>query len=171
MATVKWIKLSIELFDDEKIDFIQSLPEGDSILVIWVRLLVLAGKCNDDGYIYLTEEIPYTEDTLAFKFRKQTNIVKLALETFQRLNMISVDVKGIQLCNWSKYQNLEGMQKIKEQTRKRVAKHRQKKNEIEAPAKEETCCNVTSNVTETLNNAPREKREERREKKEERRYR
>ena len=166
MADVKWIKLSIELFDDEKIDFIQSLPEGDSILVIWVRLLVLAGKCNDDGYVYLTEEIPYTEDTLAYKFRKQINIVKLALETFQRLNMIIVDAKGIQLCNWSKYQNLESMQKIKEQTKKRVAKHRLKKKEIEAPAKEETCCNVTSNVTETLNNAPREKREEVRKKKE-----
>lgn len=166
MADVKWIKLSIELFDDEKIDFIQSLPEGDSILVIWVRLLVLAGKCNDDGYIYLTEEIPYTEDTLAYKFRKQNNIVKLALETFQRLNMIIIDKKGILLCNWSKYQNLESMQKIKEQTRKRVAKHRQKKKEIEGAAKGEICCNVTSIVTETPNNAPREKREERRKKKE-----
>lgn len=139
MANVKWIKLSIEMFDDEKIDFIQSLPEGDSILVIWVRLLVLAGKCNDDGYIYLTEEMPYTEDALAFKFRKQVNVVRLALETFTRLKMITVDAKGIQLSNWSKYQNLEGLDKLKqkEQARLRKQKQRKKEKQIEGPAKEE----------------------------------
>jgi predicted phage replisome organizer len=139
MANVKWIKLSIEMFDDEKIDFIQSLPEGDSILVIWVRLLVLAGKCNDDGYIYLTEEMPYTEDSLAFKFRKQVNVVRLALETFVRLKMITVDAKGIKLSNWSKHQNLEGLDKLKqrEKARLRKQKQRNKEKEIEGPAKEE----------------------------------
>lgn len=139
MANVKWIKLSIEMFDDEKIDFIQSLPEGDSILVIWVRLLVLAGKCNDDGYIYLTEEIPYTEDSLAFKFRKQANVVKLALETFKKLKMITVNEKGIKLTNWSKYQNLEGLDKLKqrEQARLRKQKQRKKEKKIEGPTKEE----------------------------------
>lgn len=139
MADVKWIKLSVEMFDDEKIDFIQGLPEGDSILVIWVRLLALAGKCNADGYIYLTEEIPYTEDTLAYKFRKPLNVTRLALQTFEKLKMIKIDEKGIMLLNWSKYQNLEGLDRIKqkEQARLRKQKQREKEKLLQAPAKDE----------------------------------
>lgn len=126
MSEVKWIKLSTDMFEDEKVDFIQSLPEGDSILVIWVRLLTMAGKCNESGYIFLTENIPYTEDYLAFKFKKSINIVKLALQTFQNLNMININEKGIQLINWSKYQNLDGLDKIKEKDRARIRKQKQR---------------------------------------------
>ncbi|TJX14987.1 hypothetical protein E9840_04595 [Tissierella creatinini] len=53
MAEVKWIKLTTSMFEDEKIDFILSLPEGDSILLIWIRLLTMAGKCNSNGFIFL----------------------------------------------------------------------------------------------------------------------
>ena len=49
MAEMQWIKLRIDMFDDEKIKIIQSMPEGDSILVVWIRLIALAGKCNTDG--------------------------------------------------------------------------------------------------------------------------
>ncbi|WP_342082555.1 phage replisome organizer N-terminal domain-containing protein, partial [Enterococcus faecalis] len=43
MAEISWIKLKTTMFDDEKIKLIQSMPEADAILVIWIRLLVLAG--------------------------------------------------------------------------------------------------------------------------------
>lgn len=150
MADVKWIKLSTDLFDDEKIDFIQSLPEGDSILVIWVRILTMAGKCNANGYIYLTETIPYTEEALSFKFKKSVNIVKLALQTFQNLNMIAINEKGIELLNWSKHQSLEGLDKIKgkEQARVRKQRQREREKEIEGPSKEEIVAqNEMSRVT------------------------
>jgi len=137
MADVKWIKLSTDMFDNEKIDFIQSLPEGDSILVIWVRLLTMAGKCNEGGYIFLTENIPYTEEALSYKFKKSVNIVKLALHTFQNLNMIYINEKGIELINWPKYQSLDGLDKIKgkEQARVRKQKQRERENQIEASTK------------------------------------
>ncbi|EGW40676.1 phage replisome organizer N-terminal domain-containing protein [Desulfosporosinus sp. OT] len=127
MADVKWIKLSTDMFEDEKIDFITSLPESDAILVIWIRLLALAGKCNAGGYIHLTATIPYTEEMLVHKFRKSPAIIKLALETFKRLGMVDLDEAGIFLPNWDKHQNVEGLEKIKKQTAERVAKHRAKK--------------------------------------------
>lgn len=39
-----WIKLSTGMFDDEKIKLIKNMPEGRSILLIWVELLCFAGK-------------------------------------------------------------------------------------------------------------------------------
>ncbi|SHN77441.1 phage replisome organizer N-terminal domain-containing protein [Desulfitobacterium chlororespirans] len=150
MADVKWIKLATNMFDDEKIDFISSLPEADSILLIWIRLLTLAGKCNAGGYILLTENIPYTEDMLAHKFRKPASTVKLALETFRKLGMMETDEMGLFLPNWEKHQNIEGLEKIREQTAHRVSRYRQKQRELQE-------CNVTSNassnVTVTQSNA------------------
>ena len=50
MGEVKWIKITTNMFEDEKIDFIESLPESDAILVIWIKLLTLAGKNKTNGY-------------------------------------------------------------------------------------------------------------------------
>lgn len=146
MSEVKWIKITTNMFEDEKIDFIESLPEADAILVIWVKLLTQAGKCNSNGYIFLTENIPYDENMLAHKFKKPVNIIKLALSTFERLGMIQLDEQGyISITNWEKHQNIEGLEKIREQTRKRVAKYREKQKELPSS-------NVTDNVTVTEGN-------------------
>lgn len=149
MSEVKWIKITTDMFEDEKIDFIQSLPESDSMIIIWVRLLTLAGKCNHNGYIYLTENIPYTDDMLAHKFKKPLNIVRLALQTFERLDMIEVTDKGLLLTNWSKHQNIDGLEKIRLQTKERVAKFRDKQKQL-------TDGNVTSNATVTDGNETEE---------------
>lgn len=127
MSEVKWIKITTDMFEDEKIDFISSLPEADAIIVIWIRLLTLAGRCNAGGYVFLTEKIPYTDEMLAHKFKKPLNIIKLALETFQRLEMIEIDDKGIFLPNWEKHQNIEALEIYRERERLRKREQRQKK--------------------------------------------
>jgi predicted phage replisome organizer len=126
------------MFDDEKIEFIDGLPEGDAIFKIWVRLLTMAGKCNSNGYIFLTEEIPYTPDMLAYKFRKNLNVVTLALKTFEKLNMIHTDDKGIYVVNWSKYQNTDMLEKIAEQNKLRQQKYREKQKLLQSPKEEST---------------------------------
>lgn len=70
MADVKWIKIAVDMFDNRKIKQIGSMPEGDSLLLMWVQLLCLAGNVNDGGFIYLTKEIPYTDEMLATQFNK-----------------------------------------------------------------------------------------------------
>lgn len=144
MANVKWIKIVTNIFDNRKIKQIENLPEGDALLVVWFKLLCLAGITNDDGYIYLTDEIPFNSETLSVEFNKPLQTIKLALSTFEKFGMIEIVDDFIKLSNWEKYQNVEGMEKIREQTRKRVAKHREKK------ALEQS---NNSNVTVTLRNA------------------
>ena len=116
----------MDMFDDEKIKIIQSMPEGDSLLIVWIKLITLAGKTNDGGYIYINENMAYTEEMLSVIMNKPLNIIQLALGTFTRLGMIELDDKGIYLINFEKYQSLEKLEKIREQTRIRVAKHREK---------------------------------------------
>ena len=91
MADVKWIKMATDIFDNRKIRQIECLPDGDAIIVIWMKLLCLAGNINDMGYVYFTKEIPYTEQMLATQFNKPLATVQLALRTFEQFRMIEVE--------------------------------------------------------------------------------
>ena len=70
MADVKWIKILTDIFDDEKMLLIESMPEADSIIVIWFKLLCLAGKQNNSGVFMLNDKIAYTDEMLATIFRR-----------------------------------------------------------------------------------------------------
>jgi predicted phage replisome organizer len=133
LAEVKWIKITTDMFDDEKIRLIESMPEGDAILVTWIKLLTLAGKTNDNGTIYLTETIPYTEDMLSTICRRPLQIIRLALQTFEKLEMIAIENGIINIVNWEKHQNIERLQQIREQTRTRVARFREKQRLLSEP--------------------------------------
>ena len=116
----------MDMFDDEKIKIIQSMPEGDSLLIVWIKLITLAGKTNDGGYIYINENMAYTEEMLSVIMNKPLNIIQLALGTFTRLGMIELDDKGIYLVNFEKYQSLDKLQEIREYNRLAQQKHREK---------------------------------------------
>lgn len=151
MAEVKWIKIVTDIFDNKKIKQIEKIPNGDTILVIWFKLIVLAGVTNDDGLVYITDEIPYNSETLSNEFNKPLNEIKIALDIFQKFKMIEIIDDFIRLKNWQQYQNTDGLEKIREQTRLRVQKHRENQRLL----LENKECNVTRNVTVTQSNAPR----------------
>lgn len=150
MADVKWIKIATNMFDNRKIKLIEVMPEGDAIIAIWFKLLCLAGTTNDSGTVYFTKDIPYTEEMLASIFSRPLTTVRLAIATFKNFEMIEVVDDFIQISNWEKYQNLDGLDKIREQTRKRVALHRLKQKKLQS---NETQCNVICNATVTQCNA------------------
>lgn len=126
MAEVKWIKMATDIFDNRKIRQIESMPEGDSIIVIWVKLLCLAGNINDSGMVYFTREIPYTEQMLSNQFNRPIATVQMALRTFQQFGMIELIDNILHISNWEKYQNIEGMDKIREQNRLRKQRQRER---------------------------------------------
>ena len=143
MANVKWIKITVDMFDDEKIKIIQSMPEGDALLIVWIKLITLAGKTNDGGYIYIAENMPYTDEMLSVIMNKPLNTIRLALDTFNKLGMVENDVKGIYLVNFEKHQSLDKLAEIREKNRLRVKKFREKEKQKQ----------LECNVTETLCNA------------------
>ncbi|MCI9357235.1 MAG: hypothetical protein HFH59_06760 [Lachnospiraceae bacterium] len=127
MAEMQWIKLRIDMFDDEKIKIIQAMPEGDSILVVWIRLIALAGKCNTNGLVLIEDEFPFTDEMLSVIFGKSLQTVRLALKTLEKFHMIENTTKGIYIINFNKHQNIEGMDKIREQNRLRKRRERERK--------------------------------------------
>ena len=146
MSEIKWIKITTDIFDDEKICLIDALPDPDAILVIWFKILTLAGKHNSNGLLMMTDKVHYTDEMLATIFRRPLNTVRMAIGVFEQFGMIEIIDGIISLPNWEKHQNVDGMEKIKEQTRNRVAKYRKKQKNL-------ALSNVTGNVTVTHGNA------------------
>lgn len=149
MADVKWIKLATGLPDNRKIKQIRRLPDGDTIALMWIFLMCLAGETNDDGMVYFMPEIPYTEEMLSDQFDIDINTVRLGITTFQRFGMIEIIDNIICLPAWEKWQSVDKLSEMREKTRLRVAKHREKQR-ISAGS---VTSNVTSNVTVTECNA------------------
>lgn len=118
MAEVQWIKLYIDMFDKRKIKKIRRLPAGNDILLIWVMLLAIAGKCNAGGMIYITEKVPFTEDDLAEELKFEVNTIKLALKAFEELDMIEMSDDGfISVVGWEEHQNIDKLAELREYNR------------------------------------------------------
>lgn len=131
-SDVKWIKICSDIFDDEKIMLIENLPSADSIIVIWFKLLCLAGKNNNSGVFILNDKIAYTDEMLATVFRRDINTVRLALKTFENYGMIEI-VSGVYtIPNWGKYQNLDKIEQKSQYMRNYMQEYRKKqKDKIE----------------------------------------
>lgn len=158
MAEAEWIKLYLKTFrDSRKISAIERMKNGDTMIVIWFKLLCLAGEINDGGAVYITLKKPFDPVSLADELKKPRAVVDAAIKTFEEYDMLIRDDAGfIQIINWEKYQNVEGLEKIREQTRQRVARCRQNKKDNDGNA----TSNATSNATVTQGNATEEEGEE-----------
>ena len=127
MADVKWVKLTTDMFDNRKVKHLRRLPEGNNIVLIWVMLLTMAGRCNSGGMIFLTENIPYTAKMLADELDFEENTVVLALKALEQLDMIVTDNGVFTIAGWEEYQNTDRLAEIREYNRLSKQKERAKK--------------------------------------------
>ena len=129
---VKWIKITTDMFDNRKIKHLRRLPEGNSIVLIWVMLLTMAGRCNAGGMIFLTENIPYTPKMLADELEFEESTVRLALEALARFNMVVTDENCLRIAGWEEYQNVDRLAEIREYNRLAQQKSREKRKRLQA---------------------------------------
>ena len=130
MAEVKWIKITTDIFDDEKLLLIETMPDADSIIVIWFKLLVLAGKQNNHGVIMMSDRIAYTDEMLASIFRRPLQTVRLALGVFEQYGMIEVIEGVITIPNWEKHQSLDQLEQRREYMKNYMKKKRQEQKQL-----------------------------------------
>ena len=129
MADVKWIKITTDIFDDEKILLIESLPDSYAIITVWFKLLCLAGKQNNSG-VFMMGKIAYTDKMLATIFRMKESTVTMALNTFEQFEMIEIIDGVITIPNWGKHQSLDQMENRKEFMRNYMRDYREKQKAL-----------------------------------------
>lgn len=150
MASITWIKLKTDMFNDEKIKLIERMPEGDTILIVWIKLLTFAGKANCNGYIMIAEDIPMNIEEMAIIFNRPLEKVRYAIQVLQKYRMLEVDDnERIYISNWDKHQNIDGMERVRKLNAERNRKYRERKKQesLQAPVdvpKNENDVSVTS---------------------------
>ena len=149
MSDVKWIKITVDMFDNRKIKYLRKLENGDSLVLIWVMLLTMAGRCNAGGMIFLTENIPYTPAMLADELGYEESTVAAALAAFERLGMVSTTEKSfLRVDGWEEHQNIDGLEKIREQNRIRKQNQRDREKESHSVSRD-SHVTVTEEVTQS----------------------
>lgn len=157
-SDVKWIKMMVGMFDGMSFKKIKRAKIGgesfrDKLTAIWFELMDFAGRCNHGGAFVSPSEIPFTDlADIATMIDRDEEELRLCMAFYIKEGMVEIIDDVYSLTNWAEYQNKEGMDKIREQTRKRVAKHRENKKLL--------CSSVTGNVTVTQSNALEEDKEE-----------
>ena len=119
MAEVKWIKLTTDMFDNRKIKHLRRLPDGNNIVLLWIMLLTMAGRCNAGGMIFLTENIPYTPKMLADELGFEENTVILGLQALDQLNMVVTKDSCFTISGWEEYQNADKLAELRAKDRER----------------------------------------------------
>lgn len=165
MADIKWIKIVTDIFDDEKILLIEAMPEADSIIVIWFKLLCLAGKQNNSGVFTISDKIPYTEKMLATIFRRKESTVSLALNIFKQYGMVEIIEDTITIPNWGKYQSIDMMQNRRDYMRDYMRDYRDKQKErLPCKINNKPNCKVNSEPNVNLQEEDKEEKNKKKEK-------
>lgn len=167
MTDVKWIKIVTDIFDDEKILLIESMPDADSLIVIWFKLLCMAGKQNNSGVFSMSNGVPYTEKMLSTVFRRKESVVSLALRTFEQFGMIEIINNTITVPNWGKHQNFDKIEARNEYQRNYMRDYRERQKALTDGTETDkvngkTNCKVNSkaNVSSLDKNKIREEKKE-----------
>ena len=127
MAT--WLKLDTGILDDEKIELIRQLPEGDTLFTLWVGLLCLAMKKETDA-LYIATDVPYNPEHLSTIFNIPIDTVRLGLEAFIRYDMLALQDDGaLVIANLAEHQAMDKLDRQKKLTADRVRRYRQRKKE------------------------------------------
>lgn len=139
-----WVRLDTDIWhSNDAISNIDTMPDADSILLIFFKLLTHAGKSNADGQLLLNGFIPMSTDMLAGVVRRPQEQIDRAVEVLAKFGLIRLDNDSVEIADWDDYVNVDVMAKIRADGAARTAKSREKAR----AAKAAEGCNVTSNVT------------------------
>ncbi len=153
MSEVKWVKLDVNIFDSPKIKYLRNLPNGEKIILVWIMLIVLAGKCNANGKIFVTKNIFFDENSLANELNLPKKIVSNALKEFRKLNMI--ESSELTITGWAEHQSVDRLEELKEAHRKANKEYYQRKKNSDE-----------NRISENIRNRITDKEEEREEERE-----
>lgn len=140
MADVKWIKMVVGMFDGMSFKKIKRAKIGgesyrDKLTAVWFELMDLAARCNHNGALVGTDGIPFTDmDDIAVQIDRDEEELKLCMAFYLKEHMVIIEDNAYAISNWGVYQNLDGMDKIRESKRLAQARWRAKRKALADPS-------------------------------------
>lgn len=108
MKELRNVKFNVEMYDDIKLKMIDTMKGRDLIHYCLARFIVLAGKVNMDGYLFINENMPYTIETLSIEFNRTIEEIELSVKALIDLEILELTKQKIyKVKNWAKHQNIK----------------------------------------------------------------
>lgn len=147
MRERKYIKFRVDMCEDTKFKIIDRMPKRDLIYYVWNRFVLLAGKVNKEGDLYMSKNIPYTIETLAIEFNRDIDEIKTALDVLIELEMIEfIEGKVYRVKNFAKHQNIKVKEKLE------IRKKENEINNTESTKIEEDVAKIDNEIEVRLGN-------------------
>lgn len=113
MGQVGWIKISTDIFSNRKIKILLKEKDGDTYFRLWIQILTIAGECNRNGGLYISDNVPFKIGRFYEHYRE--NPSKTFTKVFRKfidLGMLIYKDNTYFVKNWNKYQSIEKLNKI-----------------------------------------------------------
>ena len=81
-----WLKLKDDFFDEKYIKALRKLPQGDSLIIIYLKMQLKSLKT--EGYIYYEEVLPDSITELSLALDEDENLTRLAVEALIKFGVI-----------------------------------------------------------------------------------
>ena len=125
-------------FDDPRWLAIEQLPDADAVQMIYVRMLMLAGRSNAGGLLLLHESLPYDVTTLSAVLRRTIPVVQFALATLERFKFIEMVDNVIAITAWDRLQPTDELARLatrrdKDKLRKRTQRE-EARSQLQLPS-------------------------------------
>jgi len=88
MADIKWIKVAVDMFEDDRLFYLSTYRDGDALIIQWIKLLCASGKTNDYGRV---------------AFELLENFDSQNIEVFQSLGLVSRKGDEIYIADWKRF--------------------------------------------------------------------
>lgn len=150
---VKWIKIKVGMFDGNsfkrikraKIDGVTDFR--DKLTAVWFELLDLSGKVNNDGFL-MNDEIAFRSyEDISIALDRTEKEVSMCINWYIDNNMMEIIDSLFLISNWSKYQNEDGLRKLRLKNAERQKKFRETQRHKLLELNESDNVTVTSRVT------------------------
>jgi predicted phage replisome organizer len=124
---MRYIKLPVHFFEDDKLKAIRSQKDGDSIILLYIMLITVAVKSDAGGRLILCEGIPYDEKILSGILGLPLSLVKSGLELLTKFGLLTAADSVFSLVHYEEYADLKAM-KERHQNADRQARFKAKQN-------------------------------------------
>ena len=131
-----WLKLQVGFFQELIIKQLRTLPEGDSIVLLYLKLLLKA--INTEGIIYYQHILPTLDEEIALDTGEKPALVKLTISALCQYHAaVFLDDQSLQLLY------LEDMVGSESASAARVRNHRANQKLLKEKEQEALQCNET----------------------------
>jgi len=115
-----WLKLKEGFFDDKNIKYLRKLPDGDKLVIIYLRMQLYSLKT--EGIINYSCILPSCEEELALALNEDIETVTSALNALVKLKLVEIwDNETIYMAAMQEFIGSEGS------SAERVRRHREAK--------------------------------------------